>query len=384
MGKQSAYILGMTVVFLAVIGIVMLSSTGAYAPELPEDQPYYAVERQVMWLGLGLVACIIGTLVDYRIWGKFWYVWYAIAVVLLVLCFHDTIGRTKNGSSRWVGFGSVEFQPSEVARLAVVIAMASWFGINAQKIREWGRGFFIPIAIFALPMCLIAREVDLGCSMLVGGSSLIIMFIAGSRWWALGGLCLLGIIALICVAMLIPERMGRLNAYMNLDDPKVQLDDGYQQHQGILALGAGGINGRGLGGSRQKTGWLPYAHTDFIFPILGEELGLRMTLPVVTAFSVFVLCGLFIAGCAPDVFGRLLGVGIVALIGLQAAINLGVTTALLPNTGMPLPLISYGGSNAFCCLAGIGILFNIYRKGIATRQTGSVSVACVKVDKRSV
>lgn len=158
-----------------------------------------------------------------------------------------------------------------------------------------------------------------------------------------------------------PQRFGRLMAFMH---PEKYPTEAYQSVQGLIALGSGGVEGLGLGNGRQKMMYLPFAHTDFIFPVVGEELGLRVTLAVVLAYIIFILCGTIIALRARDRFGMLLGFGIVVIIAIQAAVNIGVTTAMLPNKGLPLPFISYGGSNLVFCLLGVGILINIYRQGL--------------------
>ncbi len=167
---------------------------------------------------------------------------------------------------------------------------------------------------------------------------------------------------ILFVAVAIPERMARLTAFLH---PELYKEDaGLQQMQALIAWGSGGIEGLGLGNGRQKMMYLPYAHTDFIFPMIGEELGLRVSLLVVFLFVVIIVCGMMIALHAKDRFGLLLSSGIVSLLALQAAVNIGVTTSLLPNKGLPLPFISYGGSNLAACLFGIGILLSIYRQGV--------------------
>jgi cell division protein FtsW len=188
------------------------------------------------------------------------------------------------------------------------------------------------------------------------------MFVAGTNPLLLGGLAFAGLGGLLAVATQISERMGRLSAFLH---PQNYKDDaGLQQMQALIAWGSGGMDGLGLGNGRQKMLYLPYAHTDFIFPIIGEELGLRFSLLVIFFFVVITVCGIMIALHARDRFGLLLGCGIVSLLALQAAVNIGVTTSLLPNKGLPLPFISYGGSNLAACLFGIGLLLNIYRQGI--------------------
>jgi cell division protein FtsW len=213
-----------------------------------------------------------------------------------------------------------------------------------------------------VPAALVLGEVDLGTTALIGATAFVVMFVAGTNLLWLGGLAFAGFGGLLVVATQISERMGRLSAFLH---PQNYKDDaGLQQMQALIAWGSGGMDGLGLGNGRQKMLYLPYAHTDFIFPIIGEELGLRFSLLVVFLFVVIILCGIMIALHARDRFGQLLGCGIISVLALQAAVNIGVTTSLLPNKGLPLPFISYGGSNLAGCMFGIGVLLNIYRQGI--------------------
>ena len=217
------------------------------------------------------------------------------------------------------------------------------------------------MAIVSLPTVLVLMEHDLGTTMLIGATSIAMMFLAGGNLFYMAGAAAAGFAGVLYKAMHISERKARLMAFMDLEAHKDA--SGYQQLEGLKALGSGGLFGRGLGESVEKMLYLPYAHTDFIFPIIGEELGLRATLLVVCAFLAFTMSGVVIALQARDRFGMLLGFGLVINIGLQACVNIGMTTALLPNKGMPLPFISYGGSNLCLCLLFTGILLNIYRRG---------------------
>jgi cell division protein FtsW len=211
-------------------------------------------------------------------------------------------------------------------------------------------------------LLLIVMEVDLGTTALIGATMFVIMFVAGTNPVLLGLLSLGGLAGILFVATHMSERMARLSAFM--DPERFKDDAGLQQMQALIAWGSGGMEGLGLGNGRQKMLYLPYAHTDFIFPMIGEELGLRMSLLVIFLFVVIIVCGMMIALHAKDRAGLLLGCGIVSLLGLQAAVNIGVTTSLLPNKGLPLPFVSYGGSNLAACLFGIGLLLNIYRQGV--------------------
>ena len=401
--KFAALGLLLSVTTMVVIGIIMLFSTGSFsrdaykivkaapttqsakpspaasaaakaaksntdddddddAPALQQKQivwdPASLVRRQAMWLGIGLVICIAATLIDYRFWQKTWPLWFAVAVVLLVLCF----GFPKiNGSHRWIRFGSFSFQPSEVAKLAAISFLAAWFHKHEEDVSEIGKGIIYPLAVVGILLGLIAPEVDLGTTSIIGATAFVMIFVAGARKRYLFPLPVIGVVGIISVALLIPERLKRLCAFLDLE--KYKDGGGYQQWMGLIALGSGGVDGLGLGMGRQKFSYLPEAHTDFIFPTIGEELGLVFTLLIVFCYVLMIICGIAISLNARERFGTLMGIGITVILALQAAMNIGVTTALLPNKGIPLPFISYGGSNLLFCLLGVGILLNIYRHG---------------------
>src|SRR5947207_14872813 len=267
-----------------------------------------------------------------------------------------------NGSRRWVGLGQLTFQPSELAKLTAIFFLAAWFSRYEKAGNNVTYGFLVPLAIISLLAGLILGEVDLGTTALLGTTAFVVMFVAGANPLWLGIISFIGLSAIAVVATQISERMGRLSAFLHPQNFKE--DAGLQQMQALIAWGSGGMEGLGLGNGRQKMLYLPYAHTDFIFPMIGEELGLRMSLLVVFLFVVVVVCGMMIALHAKDRFGLLLGCGVVSLIGLQAAVNMGVTTSLLPNKGLSLPFLSYGGSHLVECPFGVGLLLNIYRQGI--------------------
>jgi cell division protein FtsW len=361
MHRKSAYILFLAVLGLLVIGIVMLFSTSAFARDSHGDI-YFFIRRQAIWFGMGLVVCTFAALVDYHFWQRTWWLWFAFALVALALCYFPHIGMRINGSRRWVGLGPVTFQPSELAKLAAIFFLAAWFTRHEEAGSSLLSGFVLPLAIVGLLAGLILGEVDLGTTALLGTTAFVVMFVAGANPLLLGITSLAALGAILIVATQISERLGRLAAFLHPQNFKE--DAGLQQMQALIAWGSGGMEGLGLGNGRQKMLYLPYAHTDFIFPIIGEELGLRVSLLVVFLFVVIIVCGIMIALHAKDRFGLLLGCGVVSLLALQAAMNIGVTTSLLPNKGLPLPFISYGGSNLVACMFGVGLLLNIYRQGI--------------------
>jgi cell division protein FtsW len=361
MHRKSAYFLFLAVLGMLVIGIVMLFSTSAFARDSHGDV-YFFMKRQVVWLGVGLVVCTVAALVDYHFWQRTWWIWFGVALISLAFCFVPHFGMRINGSRRWVGLGPVTFQPSEIAKIAVIFFLAWWFARYEKGAGRILQGFVIPFAVVVTVLLLVVMEVDLGTTALIGATMFVIMFVAGTNPALLGLLSLGGLAGILFVATHMSERMARLSAFM--DPERFKDDAGLQQMQALIAWGSGGMEGLGLGNGRQKMLYLPYAHTDFIFPMIGEELGLRVSLLVVFLFVVIIVCGMMIALHAKDRIGLLLGCGIVSLLGLQAAVNIGVTTSLLPNKGLPLPFVSYGGSNLAACLFGIGLLLNIYRQGV--------------------
>lgn len=365
MHRKSVYLLVICVAAMLVLGIVMLFSTSAFAQDSHGD-PVYFVKRQAMWLGIGIIGCIVTAMIDYHWWQKTWLIWFALACVLLALCFVPPIGMKINGSWRWINLRFLSFQPSELAKLATVVFLAHWFAKYAAQSGEFWRGFVAPFAAVAVMMALIAAEVDLGSTALIGGTMFLMMFIAGTNLYLLGPLTVAGVVGILVAAMQLTERHGRLMAF--IDPEKFKNAAGLQQWQALIAFGYGGVEGLGLGNGRQKMLYVPFAHTDFILPMIGEELGLRASLGIVFCYLVIMLCGIVIAVQSRDRFGLLLGAGLVIIIALQAAVNIGVTTSLLPNKGLPLPFISYGGSNLLFCLLSVGILINIWRQGLGEKS----------------
>ena len=359
MRRKSAYLLFLAVLGLLVIGIVMLFSTSAFARDSHGDALFF-LKRQAAWLGVGLIICVAAALIDYHFWQRTWWLWLSVAVIALACCYVPHFGMRINGSRRWIGFGPLSFQPSEIAKLAAVFFLGWWFA-RYEKISSHPLfGFAIPLAIVSALLALILFEVDLGTTALIGITTFVLMFVAGTNPILLGLLAVIGSSVIFVGAT--HARMERLIAFTNLE--RYKEDAGLQQMQALIAWGSGGMDGLGLGNGRQKMLYLPYAHTDFIFPMIGEELGLRVSLLVVFLFVIVIVCGIMVALHAKDRFGLLTATGVICLIALQAAVNIGVTTSLLPNKGLPLPFISYGGSNLVACLFGVGLLLNIYRQAI--------------------
>lgn len=374
MHTRSVYLLVIAVLAVLTVGLVMLSSTGAFAADNHGDASKF-LRQQSVWLAVGLVTATVAALVDYHLWQKMWPVLLGVSIVLLVLCL-PPFGHKINGSYRWIRLAGFSFQPSELAKLACITFLAAWFAKHEDKSGTFLRGFLIPGCVVGSMLGLILLETDLGASMLISATMFCVMFVAGTRLRYLIPIVLAGIVGAYVLASSMDERAGRLLAFRDLE--KYKETDGLQQYAGLTALGSGGVQGLGLGNGRQKLLYLPYAHTDFIFPVVGEELGLPFTLGIVFAYVVIIICGTYTSLCARDRFGMLLGFGCVMLVAIQAAVNIGVTTALLPNKGMPLPFVSYGGSNLCLCLLFVGIIVSIHRRSEVTSFSSMPQVLAAK------
>jgi cell division protein FtsW len=360
MHKKSAFILLFSVAVLISIGLVMLFSAGAFASDGHGDQ-FSFLRKQGFWLGFGFVVAVACATIDYRWWQRGWIVLIVVSYVLLALCFIRPIGLYINHSYRWVRLGSVTVQPSELAKFAVVVFVAWWFAKFESKQNRIIKGLLIPFAVVGGILALILKETDLGTTAMIGATALLIMFVAGVNLRYLIPTVVAGLIGLLAFAWMFPGRQSRLLAFIHPE--QYQNSEAQQQFMGLIALGSGGIDGLGLGNGRQKMFYLEYAYADFIFPVIGEELGLRVTLVIVFCYLLILTSGALISLNARDRFGMLFGFGCTSLLALQALVNVGVTTSMLPNKGSPLPFISYGGSNLFFCLVCVGVLINIYRHG---------------------
>jgi len=315
---------------------------------------------QLTWCGLGIISCVVAMKFDYRLLKKFNWVIYGAAMVMLLMVFAPVIGIHRNGASRWIGWaGKSLCQPSELAKVALIIALA-WYAEHYQRyMQEWWRGLVIPGCMAGGLLGLIFIEPDRGTTILLAAVSGTMLVVAGARLRYIVPFVLAGLLGLVVSISQDPMRLRRIMSWLDLEETKTTT--GQQAYQAMLALGAGGWTGLGLGNGRQKLGFVPENHTDFIFSVIGEELGLIAGLLVLLAFMLIVICGVFIASRARDKFGFLLGIGITFLIGFQAFINIGVVTSALPNKGLPLPFISYGGSNLFIMLTCGGIMLSIAR-----------------------
>jgi cell division protein FtsW len=270
---------------------------------------------------------------------------------MLVLVLNKHFGVVRGHARRWFSFGGMHFQPSEFAKVALIITLA-WYGERFQRqMLHWKRGILIPGLLIGLTVGLIFKEPDVGNALVLAVVSGILLLTAGIRLRYFLPPVLAAVIGIGVFIYHNPMRSERIYSWLHVEETR--RDKGLQAYEAMVALGSGGLAGKGLGDGRQKLGFLPEHHTDFIFSIIGEELGLIATLLVVVAFVAILFCGIYVALNAVDTFGLLLGSGITFLIGLQAFINIGVVTSALPNKGLPLPFISYGGSNLLIMLASL-------------------------------
>jgi cell division protein FtsW len=361
--KLAVTVLTFCVAALLALGMVMLYSA-SMSDEVHHQQigAHYLI-MQIIWGGVGVVACVTVASLDYRILKKYARPLYIIGVILVAAVLEKHLGTVRGNARRWFTFHTISFQPSEIARLTLIILLA-WYGERFQRqMPTFKRGIFYPGLLILAMLVLIFREPDWGTTILVATVGGAMLLVAGARLTYFVPPVLAAISGLLFLLWNNPLRMKRIFSWLYLEEHKS--DTGFQTYQSILALGSGGWTGLGLGNGRQKLGFVPEHHTDFILSIIGEELGLIATLFIIVAFVAIVFCGIYIARHARDTFGMLLATGITFLIGLQAAINIGVVTGALPNKGLPLPFISYGGSNLLAMLTCVGILLSIARFGRA-------------------
>src|SRR3954468_6307178 len=357
--KVASIVLFFCVTALIALGMVMLISASTGLSVTPK---YLLL--QPIWCILGFLACWVASMGDYRWFKKHsWLVWGLLTVTcgLLVLVLVPGIGHKIKGASRWLKLGSFTVQPSELAKIALILALA-WYGERFQRqMGTFFKGIVIPGLFIGLVLGLIFLEPDVGSFLLMAAVSSAMLLVAGIRLRYFVPPVILGMIAIGLFLYNNPMRSERIYSWLHVEETKQ--DKGMQAFQAMVALGSGGVYGVGLGDGRQKLGFVPEHQTDFIYSVIGEELGMIATMGVVLAFLAIVISGVYIAWHAQDTFGMLLASGITFLIGLQAIINIGVVTGSLPNKGLSLPFISYGGSNLVVMLGCIGLLMNVARHG---------------------
>ena len=363
MGNRFQYdrVLIIVVLLLVVFGIMMVFSASSIVAFSDKGDAYYFLKRQLLWalLGLGALAAMMRT--DYRLLRTYVYPIFLVSLFLLVLVLIPGIGKEVNGARRWISFFGFRFQPGELIKLTLVIYLAYSLTKKYEKIKTFTVGFVPHIVLLSIVVALTMLEPDFGTSVTIGIIVIIMMFVAGTRFYYLAATAVAAVPLVYVSIMHSPYQLKRIMAFLNpWADPG---NSGYQIIQSFLAFGSGGIMGTGLGEGTQKLFYLPFAYSDFIFAVIGEELGFLVSVVVILAYVLVCARGIKIARGAPDLFGTYLAVGITALITVEVILNVGVVTGLLPTKGMTLPFVSYGGSSLLTSMAAVGVLLNISSQG---------------------
>lgn len=352
--------LKLAVFALIGIGLLGIASAGVSYGNIRFGDPYYFFKEQLLGLAVGIVLLLVAERIPYHFWQRFVVPFFIVALILLILVFIPGFGTTVYGAARWVDLGIFSFQPSEIMKIAIIFYLAAWLSRRGSRTAEDFYEGFIPfLVVLSLVGFLIIKQPDTGTLGLIFCIALSIFFASGASLRHIAGLIALAFAGLFILIKIAPYRMQRFLVFLNPEhDP---LGAGYQMTQALLAIGTGGWFGVGLGHSRQKFNYLPEPVTDSIFAVLAEETGLFGGAVIVGLFLFFLWRGIRVARRAPDKFGELLAVGIVAWVVCQAFINIGAISGLIPLTGITLPFISFGGTSLAVLMGAVGVLLNISR-----------------------
>ena len=357
--KTIDYLFLFAVIALSAVGLVMVFSASP-TMAMKYGDTFYFIKRELLYLLLGLLALTYGLRLDLDNLKNKALPIFVLSLLLLILVFIPGVGRKVLGASRWIDFGIIQFQPSELCKFAMVLFLARWLADNKAKLTDFVRGLLPALILFGFVALLIMKQPDMGTVLTIAGTVFAMLFAAGvdiRHLLALGGV---GVAGIMLLSITESYRMRRLLSY--LDPWKDPQGSGFQIIQSLLAIGSGGWFGLGLGASRQKFFYLPQQFTDFIFAILCEELGFAGGLIVVGLFALFAARGFRIALATNDNFKQLLAIGLVSWLTVQALLNIMVVVGLVPTTGIPLPFISYGGTATIINLFAVGVVLNISRK----------------------
>lgn len=342
------------------LGAVMVYSASVVNAELRFGDGTYYLERQVGFIAVALIALVVGMELPNDLWRRLSVPLMGAALVLLMLVLVPGLSSTAKGAARWIGLGPLRFQPSEAIKLAWIVFLAALLSRRQERLDRWRDAWLLPMALLAVIGALLMAQPDFGSTMICSGLMVLMIWAAGGRWLHVGLLAGVGALLVPLAIIAEPYRVKRLLAFLDpAGDPQ---GAGYHINQALISFGSGDWTGMGLGASKQKLLYLPEAHTDFIFSIIGEELGLAGVAVVIVLFAVFVWRGFRIARQANTGFAALLAFGITAEVGFQAATNMAVATAMLPTKGLTLPFVSYGGSSIITLGAAVGILLNVSRR----------------------
>jgi cell division protein FtsW len=358
--RRPDYLLLASTIALLVLGTLMVYSASFVVAHNEFNDDAYFLVRQLAWIAIGGLGMLGAASIDYGRWRKLSLPIMFGCVALLVLVLVPGIGSSSYGAVRWLRLGPLQVQPSEIAKLAIILYLADWLARRGPIVAQFFKGLLPYAIIVGIIAVLVAVQPDLGTTAIIIGVSACVFFVGGANLLHIGGLCLAGACAAtVVLAHLSSYQTDRIRAFL---DPWSDVQgSGWHTVQGLIALGSGGPVGLGLGNGLHKAYWVPNAHTDAIFAIIGEELGFVGCLGVLMLFGVLCWRGFLIAWQAPDGFGRLLATGLTCMLTVQTLVNIAVVTNSLPYTGVTLPLVSFGGSSTVVSLIAIGLLLNISR-----------------------
>ena len=340
---------------LAVIGLMMVFSASYSTGMQNYRDPYFFIKRQLAHALIGVALMVVAMRIDYRFWRRLSLLGLAAALALLALVL--VIGVEVNGARAWINLGITNFQPAEFAKLALINFTAAYVAFRRDALRKFWTGLLPPLAVLGITFGLIMLQPDFGTGVVLLGSIVLMLFAGGAN---LGHLAAIGLSGVPVLAYMIYQKPYRLRRIVSFLDPwRDPLDSGWNIIQSLLAIGSGGLLGVGLGEGRQKFAYLPEQHTDFIFSVLGEELGFVGSILVLSLLFALAWRGFKAALGAPDLFGSMLAVGITSVIVFQAILNIGVATGSLPVTGVTLPFVSFGGTSLIASFGAVGVLLNI-------------------------
>lgn len=369
--RRMLAVVALSSALLTVVGLVMVLSASSVSAYQRYGSSFLFFKRQLLYAAVGAVVCLAAARLGYRAWQRLWAPLFALTLLLLLLVLHPSTGTVAGGSARWLMLGPVSVQPSELAKLVVIAAASAILSKNMKHLDDAVRWLLPLVAIVGGTCALVLLQPDFGTAMVIAAGVFLLLFVAGVRMRLLvSGTALLGAAG---VALILNAGYRRARFFSFLDPWSDRQNAGYHIVQSLIALGSGRLSGVGLGASRQKWMYVPNAHTDFIFAILGEELGLLGEIVVLSLFASLIYAGVRISLSAADTFGRLLAAGITGWLGFQALVNLGAVTGLLPITGVPLPFLSFGGSSLIVSLGAVGVLLSVGRAALGERPAAQAA-----------
>jgi cell division protein FtsW len=354
------YAIAGVVSVLVTLGLVMVLSASAVTEANLGRSPYGVFAKQALWAGFGLIALVAMVKISYRRWQRLVVPIAVMAVAAMAAPFAPAVGASVNGARSWIRLGPLSVQPSEFLKIAVVILTADLLTRRREDLADRTATLFPLGAIAAVGAGLCLAQGDLGAAIVLGAIVFSVAWVAGVPLTPLAGMAVAALGAALLFVVSSPRRLDRFTAFMNIAEEKDHL--AYQTYQGYLSMASGGLSGSGIGGSNAKLGYLPYAHSDFIFAVIADELGLIGTVAVIGGFVMLLGLGVQTALAAPDRFGMLLAGGIAAWFGVQAIVNIGGVVGFMPVTGLTLPFFSAGGSSLFVSMTAAGLLLSVARR----------------------